>query len=139
MFLRSSTDSGTPRAPLPEVLLCCSMGQGHRGVPLAGVLVCRLAHQVLKGAPWVGSCSVLQCIRHLMGQPLCCSAAYSVVQMLVCCEREAMVMCHSAVSCFHGCLAFLHRDFPPQSPPSPPLSICLQSMAAFALGLFYNP
>ena len=29
----------------------------------------------------------------------------------------------SAVSsCFHGCLAFLHRHFPPQSPPSSPLS-----------------
>ena len=41
--------------------------------------------------------------------------------MLVCGETEAMVMapaptCDSAVSpCFHGCLAFLHRHFPPQS------------------------
>ena len=30
--------------------------------------------------------------------------------------------CDSAIlHCFHGCLAFLHRRFPPQSPPSPPL------------------
>jgi len=35
---------------------------------------------------------------------------------------------HSAVSpCFHGCLAFLHRHFPPQSPPSHPLDLSLCS------------
>ena len=37
--------------------------------------------------------------------------------------------CDSAVSpCFHGCLAFLHRHFPLQSPPSHPvdLSLCSQ-------------
>ena len=27
----------------------------------------------------------------------------------------------AVLPCFHGCLAFLHRHFPPQSPPSPPL------------------
>ena len=32
-------------------------------------------HQALKGAAWVGSYSVVQCIRHLMYQPLYCSAA----------------------------------------------------------------
>ena len=53
--------------------------------------------------------------------------------MLACGEREAMVMappptCDSAVSpCFHGCLAFLHRHFPPQSPPSHPLDPFLHS------------
>ena len=53
--------------------------------------------------------------------------------MLACGEREAMVMappttCDSAVSpCFHGCLAFLHRHFPPQSPPSHPLHPSLHS------------
>ena len=54
--------------------------------------------------------------------------------MLVSGEREAMVMapplpCDSAVlPCFHGCLAFLHRHFPPQCPPSHPLdpSFCSQ-------------
>ena len=65
-----------------------------------------LAHQSLKGAPWVGSYSVAQCIQHLMGQPLYCSAA----DVGVCGEWEAMVMAvspmhDSAVSpCFHGCL-----------------------------------
>ena len=46
--------------------------------------------------------------------------------MLACGEREAVVLApfpmrDSAVSpYFHGCLAFLHRHFPPQSPPSHP-------------------
>ena len=36
--------------------------------------------------------------------------------------------CDSAVSpCFHGCLAFLHRHFPPSSPPSYPLNPSLYS------------
>ena len=47
--------------------------------------------------------------------------------------REAMVMAlppmhNSALSpCFHGCPAFLHRHFPPQSPPSHPLDQSLHS------------
>ena len=53
---------------------------------------------------------------------------------LVCGGREAVVMapnptCDSAVSpCLHGCLSFLHRHFPPPSPPSHPLdpSLCSQ-------------
>ena len=32
----------------------------HIGGPLAGLLLCRLAHQALKGAPWVGSYCVVQ-------------------------------------------------------------------------------
>ena len=53
--------------------------------------------------------------------------------MLACARREAMVMapsltCDSAVSpCFHGCLAFLHQHFPPQSPPSHLLNPSLHS------------
>ena len=53
--------------------------------------------------------------------------------MLPCGEREAMVMAPPATrdsavsSCFHGCLAFLHRHFPPQSPPSHPLNKSLHS------------
>ena len=36
--------------------------------------------------------------------------------------------CDSAVSpCFHGCLAFLHWHFPPQSPPSHPFNPFLHS------------
>ena len=53
--------------------------------------------------------------------------------MLVCGVREAMEMAppplhDSTVSpCFHGFLAFLHRHFPPQSPPSHPLNPSLHS------------
>ena len=48
-------------------------------------------------------------------------------------ERKALGMApptlrDSAVSpCFHSCLAFLHRHFPPQSPPSHHLSLSLHS------------
>ena len=53
--------------------------------------------------------------------------------MLVCGEREAMVMAPPATSdsavspCFHGCLAFLHGHFASQSPPSHPLEPSLHS------------
>ena len=33
----------------------------------------------------------------------------------------------AVLPCFHGCLAFLHRHFPPQSPPSPPPNSPLHS------------
>ena len=54
--------------------------------------------------------------------------------MQACGGREAMVMApppirgSAVLPCLHGCLAFLHRHFPPQSPPSPPLdpSACSQ-------------
>ena len=36
-------------------------------------------------------------------------------------------MCSSDLPCFLGCLAFLHRHFPPQSPCSRPLRPCLRS------------
>ena len=58
---------------------------------------------------------------------------YCQLRMLACGEREAMVMApppmhDSAVSpCFQGCLTFLHRHFPPQSPPSHPLDLSLCS------------
>ena len=105
---------------MPGVLLCYSVCQAHRGAPLAGVLLCSLVHQAPKEAPGGGvllCCSMCQALD---------GATVSIVQllMLACGEREAMVMappptCDSAVSpCFHGCLAFLHRHFPPQSPPS---------------------
>ena len=53
--------------------------------------------------------------------------------MLSCGEREAMVMAlptmpdSAVLPCFHGCWAFLHRHFPPQSPPSHPLNPSLHS------------
>ena len=76
----------------------------------------------------MGFCSVVQYIMLYW-------ASLSIVQlpMLVCGEREAMVMApppthDSAVSpFFRGCLAFLHRHFPPQSPLSPPLDPSLHS------------
>ena len=98
------------------------------GAPLARVLLLRMEHQALKGASWVRSYSVVQCIRHLMAQPVYCAAAGAGLW-----EGEAMVMIppalrDSAVSpCFHGCLAFLHSHFPPQSPPSHPLNPSLHS------------
>ena len=48
-------------------------------------------------------------------------------------EREAMVMApppthdSAVLPCFHGCLTFLHRHFPPQSHPSHPLEPSLRS------------
>ena len=53
--------------------------QAHRGAPQARVLLCRSARQALKGAPRVGSYSVFQYVRRLMGQPRYCSAANAVV------------------------------------------------------------
>ena len=106
---------------MPRVLLCCLVCWVHSEAPLAGVLLCRSLCHALQGAPWVGSCSVVQCVRHLMGQPCLVQ-----LPMLACGEREAMVMApppmhDPAVSpCFHGCLAFLHRHFLSQSP----FSIC---------------
>ena len=53
--------------------------------------------------------------------------------MLVCGEREAMVMTSlptrdlAVLPCFHGCPAFLHRHFLPQSPDSHPLDPSLYS------------
>ena len=61
-----------------------------------------------------------------MGQTFYCSAACFGMW-----ERKAMVMappltCDSEVwPCFHGCLAFLHRQFLPQSPPLD-LPLCSQ-------------
>ena len=53
--------------------------------------------------------------------------------MLACGEREAMMMVppptrdSAVLPCFLGFLAFLHRRFPPQSPPSHPLDPSLRS------------
>ena len=69
VFLRNLAHSGTSRAPLSGVLVCCLAHQAHRGGPLTGVLFCRWAHQALKGAALVGSFSVDGRIRHLKGHP----------------------------------------------------------------------
>ena len=97
---------------------------------LPGVLLCCSTHQAHRGAPSLGSYSVVQCIRHLMGQPLYCSAANAWGMHE---GRETMVMAppltrDSAVSpCFHCCQAFLHRHFPPHPPLSYPLDQSLRS------------
>ena len=96
---------------MPSVLLCCSTRQEHSEAPCLGSYSGSSVHQALDGpAPY---------IVHLL--------------ILACGKREAMVMiplpmCAPAVSlCFHGFLAFLHRHFPPQSPPSHPLHPSLHS------------
>ena len=65
-----------------------------------------------------------------MGQPLCCWAADAGVWG----ERgygdgstPYARLSFQVSPCFHGCLAFLHRHFPPQSPPSPPVDPSLHS------------
>ena len=109
---------------MPGVFLCCLAHQAQRGPfqPWTGVLLYRLVDQTLKRTPCVGSYYVVWC------------KVYDVpLLMLACGEREAMViappsMLDSAASpCFHGCLAFLHRHFPPQSSPSHPLGPSLHS------------
>ena len=91
---------------MPGVLLCCGATQKHRwGGALAGVLLCSSLHQVFdRLASILFSC---QCWH--VGERLGCWLHPST--------------CDSAVSpCFHGCLAFLHGDFPPRSPPHIPTS-----------------
>ena len=66
VFLHSSTRSGTWKAPLPGVLLCCSLCPAHRGVLLAAVYSVDQCIRNLKGHPGLGSYSVVQCVRHLM-------------------------------------------------------------------------
>ena len=114
----------------------------HRGCPLAGVLLCRWVRQALKGgvlfcslhhsrkgALWVASCSVVQCVRCLMGQCLYCSAADAGMWGEGGYGDGSTPTRDSAVPlCFGGCLAFLHWHFPPGSPPSNSLnpSVCNQ-------------
>ena len=105
--------------------------QAFRGLPCLGSFS-GSARQAHRGAPWLGSCSGVQRVRHGKGRlgwgpglEFIASgwASLSVVQlpMLPSEGREAVVMAppttqDSAVwPGFHGCLAFLHRHFPPQS------------------------
>ena len=106
--------------------------------------------QALRVPPCLGSFSVVQCTGHIegpLGGVLLCGSAclafmsgiwwasLSIVQlpMLACGGREAMVMALSPTRdsavwpCFHSCPTFLHRHFPPQSPPSHPLNPSLRS------------
>ena len=84
--------------------------------------------QALNWAPWVGSYFVVHGIRDLMGQPLYCSAANAGMWEERGYGDGSTPTRDSAVSlCFHDCLAFLNRHFPPQSPPSHFLNPSLHS------------
>ena len=62
--------------PTSGMVDCCLVHQAYRGASLAGVLLCRSSvHQALKGSTWMGSYSVVECVRRLTGQPLYCAAA----------------------------------------------------------------
>ena len=113
---------------LSWVNLCCSGSQAHRGDPLAGVLLCRLVHQALKGEPWVGSYSEVQCIRHLMSQFLHCLAANAGMWE----ERgygDGSTSCPwlSSITLLPWLPGFHLWHFPPWCPPSHPLNLPLHS------------
>ena len=109
----------------------------HIDGPPGWVLLCRSVHQALTGAPWVGSYSVVQCLRYLMAEyrPRMCPAQQLftghcmlfIIQLLMPGCRESETMDSAALSCSHGCLAFLHRHFSSPSPPLPPLNPSLHS------------
>ena len=102
---------------MPGILLCCSACQAYRAAPLAGVLLCRLAHQGLKGCT-LGSCSVVQWVRHLMGQPLYSPASSAGMWGKRGYGDGSTPTCDSAVSpcfhgrCFQGCRIGLLIQFP---------------------------
>jgi len=61
-----------------------------------------------------------------MGQPLYCLAAHlDKWGEGGCSDGSTPYARLSSIPCFHGCLAFLHRHFPPQSPTSNPLNLSL--------------
>ena len=111
------------RRPVCAVFLHSSAHSGTQSAPTSWGPPLQISVSVTKGAPGWGP--ALQ-----FSESGVWWVGLSIVQLLMlsCLEREAVVvaappMCDSAVlPCFHGCLAFLHRHFPPQSPPSPPLS-----------------
>ena len=85
--------------------------------------------QALKGAPWLGSYSAAPCTRWLKGQFLYLFSC----PLLVCGDRGYMMApptTHDSavLSCLHGCLVFLHKHFPLQSPVSCPLGLSPHSL-----------
>ena len=95
--------------------------------------------QALRGLSCLGSFSAVwwsgtqraplaQCIRWLMGQPLCCSAADAGLWGDRGYGDGSTPTRDSAVSpCFHACLAFLLWHFPPLSPPPHPFNPSLHN------------
>ena len=128
VFLRSSARSCIRRLPCLGSFSFVWCVRHIEGPSLAGALLCRSARQAFKMSPWAGSYSAGQCVSCLMGQPLYCSAANAGMW-----GESSMVLdlppTHDSavLPCFHGCLAFLHRHFPPQSPPSHPLDPSVHS------------
>ena len=113
----------------------------HLWGTLGEVLLCSLAHQSLKGAPRVGSYSVVQCVRHLMGQPLCCSAAnagewgergYG--------DSSTPYAWLSSITLLPWLPGFSPQAFPTTvSSLTSPWFVSPQSTAALTLGLLHNP
>ena len=113
----------------------------HTEGPPSGVLLCRLVHQALKGAPWVESYSVVQGVRRLMGQSLCCSASDAGMWG----ERgfsdgSIHYMWLSSIALLPWLPCFPPQAFPTtvSSLTSPPFA-SLWSTAALTLGLLHNP
>ena len=107
--------------------------------PPAGVLLCKSVHLALKGAPWVGSCSVAQCVRNLMAHPLYCSAASAGMW------GEAVLMAPplhvtqqyrlASIAAQLSSTSISHHSLLPYIP-----SICLSAVnAVLTLGLLHNP
>ena len=100
-----------------------------------------IVRQSLQGASWTGSCSVVQCIRRLIGQPLYCSAADAGVWREGGCG-DGFTPCAWLSSI--TLLPWL-PSFPPQAFPTTissltsPRSVSPQSTAVLALGLLHNP
>ena len=67
------------------------------------------------------------CVRSLAGQPLYFSAADAGCGERGYGDGSTPTRDSAVLPCFHGCPAFLHRHFPPRSPPSHPLDPSLHS------------
>ena len=105
----------------------------------------------MEGPLWLGSYSVDRHIRHPKEHPgwvLLCSSGfrwascrYWPVGRERLCDGPTGYAWLSISSCFHGCPAFLHRHFPPQSPPSHPLdpSLHIQQQPSPSRARLHSP
>ena len=124
-------------------LVCYSVDwhSKHLWGTLGEVLLCSLVQQSLKGAPRVGSYSVVQCVMCLMGQTLCCSATsagewgergYG--------DSSTPYAWLSSITLLPWLPGFPSQAFPTTvSSLTSPWFISLQSTAALTLGLFHSP
>ena len=90
-------------------------------------LLCCLVSQALKGAPWVGSYCVVQCVRLFGGPGSLLFSCWHMGRDRLRLWLHPICMDSAVLPCFHGCLTFLHRHFPSQSPPSHPFNLSLPS------------